>query len=143
VSALISRAVLVQQTPQDAAELIYSEVAGLIDNLHVGGADVLVAVFTRIGRSKGGVLLSDRTTDEDNYQGVSAMVLKLGPYAYQSDKTKRWFVDKDGEPRPPRPGDWVLFDTKNNFPFKLGARTCRLINDQYVMAIIDRPDMVA
>jgi hypothetical protein len=126
----------------DPRDAIMEQVKGLYEQLIIGGADVLIAIYKRIGRTKGGIYLSDRTSDEDDFQGNSGLVLKLGPHAYKSERTERWFVDNDGNPRPPVPGDWVLFDVKIGLPFKLGKKTCRLIDDQRVMSILPWPDIV-
>jgi hypothetical protein len=129
---------------RDPREVIWDEVTPYIDGVRIGGPDVLVAVYDRSGgRTKvGGLLLPDRKKDDDRIESVSGLVLKLGPLAYNIDKTRRWFATKDGDPDPPKVGDWVMFDVKVSFPFMLGPRTCRLITDQYVRGVIARPDVV-
>lgn len=126
----------------DPRDAILEEVSGLHEDFLIGGADVLVAIYKRKGRTIGKIWVPDRTSDEDDYQGNSGLVLKVGPFAYKSEKTEGWFLDANGDPRPVKAGDWVLFDVKFGLAFKLGSKTCRLIDDQHVMGILPRPDIV-
>lgn len=144
MTGLISQAVQFLHE-RDPREEIWDEVGEFVDFARIGGADVLIAVY-KPGldrKTRGGIIIADRTADEYDFQGVAGLVLKLGPYAYQSEKTKRWFVDKDGEPQPPQVNDWVMFDIRSSIAFKLGKRTCRFVNDQHIMTPIPSPDAVA
>jgi hypothetical protein len=126
----------------DPREAILKEVEGFYEDIIIGGADVLIAIYKRKGRTIGNIFIPDKVSDEDDFQGNSGLVLKAGPFAYKSEKTQGWFLDAEGNPRPPVPGDWVLFDVKFGLPFKLGTKTCRLIDDQHVMGILPSPDIV-
>jgi hypothetical protein len=147
MSALISYA-LQGVHDKDPAEEIWDDLKDLLPLVkRIGGADVLVAVYKRPERVKapGGTsfILPDATRDEDDVQGVAGLVVMMGPLAYQYEKTRHWFVDKDGDPAPPKIGDWVTFDVKVTHPFLLGKRMLRLVHDQYIRAIVARPDIVA
>lgn len=136
---------------RDPAEMIWEEVGEFVPQFRVGGPDILIGVYNRRNgkgpnreaRSAGGILLPERVADEDNYQGITGLVLKLGPKAYCTEKTEGWFADH-GAPKPPEVGDWVMFDIKNGFQFKMGGWTCRLIQDEYIMGVLGfTPDVVA
>jgi|SRR5215472_4595236 len=147
MSALVSYA-LQGVHQKDPAEEIWDDLKDLLPLVkRIGGADVLVAVYKRPEkvRGKSGIefILPDRTRDEDDVQGVAGLVVMMGPLAYKYEKTARWFVDENGDPAPPKIGDWVTFDVKVTHPMLLGERMCRLVHDQYIRAIVARPDIVA
>jgi co-chaperonin GroES (HSP10) len=93
-------------------------------------------VYERPDRTKGGVLLADRTREEDLYQGKVGLVVKLGNLAFVEDESHVW-----GE-RKPKEGDWVCYRVGDTFPFIVGKRTCRFVQDVNVRAILHRPDIV-
>lgn len=129
---------------RDPREDIWDDLAPYLHGIRVGGADVLIAPFRpkEDDKTKGGILMPAKTRQEYDFQGVAGLVLAMGPYAYNSERTKRWFVDGDGEPNPPSVGDWVVFDLRSSIPVVLGDRTVRFVNDQHVLTTIERPDMV-
>ena len=100
------------------------------------GAGVLVAIYIPPEKTVGGIILTDNTRGEGNYQGKVGLVLRLGPIAFQEDTTHR-FGDAV-----PRVGDWVVFSVGETFSFELGKQRCRIVEDVSVRAIIDQPDIV-
>ena len=129
----------------DPAEEIANDLGEDLDKIRIGGADVLVAVYKRPEKARHGSLivhLTDQKRDEDDVQGVVGLVLMLGPYAYKTEKTKFWFTNRDGEPDPPKVGDWVAFDTKATLLTAIGKRMCRYVPDQDIRAILTEPDIV-
>lgn len=115
---------------------INNEVKGLIDDVEPLGAECIIGIYVRPTKTKGGILLADNTKGEDLYQGKIGLVLKKGPLAFQSDDTHHW-----GD-KVPQVGDWVLFRIGDTFPFILGARSCRFVEDVNVKAIVHRPDII-
>lgn len=101
----------------------------------VMGAQVLVAIYKRPAKTKGGIYLSDNATDEDIYQGKVGLILKLGPMAFEEDETHKF-------PVKPAVGDWVVFRVGDTFAFNMNERYCRLVEDIYIKAIVPYPDMV-
>lgn len=140
----------VRDEGEDPRREILDELGDLPGKLRVGGADVLVARYVRSGRVTSGrvagsvgLLRPDDSKKNDEYQGCSGLVLKMGPLAYKTEKTLRWFADSDGQAMPPRVGDWVYIDPKLGQQFRLGTRIVQLIPDQYVFMVLDEPDIVA
>jgi co-chaperonin GroES (HSP10) len=142
---LISQAVQFQIDPDEERRRIFAEIGDVLDEIKVGGADVLVATWKpdQERRTAGGLILTQKSADEYDYQGVTGLILKLGPYAYKSEKTKSWFVDKDNDPDPPKVGEWVSYTYLKGASFKLKTKSCRLVNDQYILLRITRPDLIA
>lgn len=143
MSELISRALRI--TGDDPAIAIRLRVNPLLDHIEVGGQDVLVAVYEppKDAKTAGGIIMPDGSRNEYRWQGVTGLVMKVGPFAYNTEKTTGWFADKDGNPAPPKAGDWVMFDVKTSHPFFLDTQPCRFVGCQYILAKISRPDLVA
>lgn len=136
--SLIDQAIQFRQEGDPATE-IRLRIKEFVDDIKIGGQDVLVGVFEppSEARTAGGIILSDKTRSEYRWQGVTGLVLKLGPLAYKTEKTEDWFEE------PPRIGSWVMFDVKDTHSFLLGKQPCRLVACQYIRAVISRPDLVA
>lgn len=125
----------------DPRQEIIDHVAPYLDDIRaVAGPFVLVGVYTREGeqKTKGGIILPDDTGEEDRYQGITGLVLKMGSSAFQTEKTKDWFGDKRVAV-----GDWVLFDVKHGRSMVIGKRPYRIIQDTYLDMILERPDMAS
>lgn len=129
---------------RDPREDIWEDLAPFLHGVRVGGADVLVAPFRpRVDdKTKGGIIQPDKAIQEYDFQGVAGLILAMGPYAYKTEKTERWFVDADGNSAPPEIGAWVVFDLRSSIAVVLGNRTVRFVNDQHILTPIERPDMV-
>lgn len=120
----------------DPRKEIEDSLSPYLDEIEVMGARVLIGVYVRPSRTRGGIIIADSTRNEDNYQGKIGLVLKLGPLAFTADATHDW-----GD-RAPKVGDWVLFRVGDTHPLIIGDRACRLAEDVAIQAVVGRPDMV-
>jgi hypothetical protein len=136
---------------RDPREEIWEDLAPFLYGVSAGGQDVLIAPFRpkETDKTKGGVYLVDTTIREYDYQGVAGLILAMGPYAYKTEKTERWFVDPSsvrdgylGDPKTPQIGDWVVFNLRPSIPVVLGPRTVRFVDCQHILTPIASPDMV-
>ncbi len=103
------------------------------------GASVLVAIYKRPTKTKGGVILTDQYRDEDIYQGKIGLVLKVGETPFDN-KDEEYF----GE-RKPQVGDWVMYRISDGMPFQFGniEGDCRLLRDRRsILMIIKEPDII-
>lgn len=135
---LISQAIQIKHEA-DPAVAIRLRVAPYLDDIDIGGADVLVGIWMpeKNAKSSGGIILPDKSRQEYQFQGVTGLILKLGPLAYKTEKTERWFD------APPKVGEWVSFNFKQGESFLLAKQPCRLVGDQYVLMRLPRPDLIA
>ncbi len=135
---LMSRAAEMQ-LGTDPAAAIRLRVAEYLPHIDIGGGDVLVGVWVpeKDAKSAGGIIFPDKSRQEFQFQGVTGLVLKLGPLAYKTEKTERWFDES------PKVGDWVSFNFKQGEAFLLRDQPCRLVSDQYVLMRVPRPDLIA
>lgn len=121
---------------RDPRDEILEAVGPYLGDIEPLGASVMVVVYERPDRTKGGILLADATREEDLYQGKVGLVVKLGTLAFVEDESHHWGARK------PEAGDWVCYRVGDTFPFIVGKRTCRFVEDVNVRAILNRPDIV-
>lgn len=119
----------------------WNKYGDLIAKARVGGEDVLVVRYERRGKSSGGIILPAQTSANDKWQGNTGLIVKMGPRAYKTDKTVRWFVEGE-DTAPPQIGDWVFFDPNLSKGFMFGDRYCFLVPAQYVFLVLAEPDIV-
>lgn len=131
-----SQAMRMGHTGDPKTELL--DRVGRLDEVYIGGQDVLVAIYEGAEKTSGGIILPDSKKDENKYQGKVGLVLKLGPMAYaEGSESHRWFGDNQ-----PQVGDWVVFNVNTAFPFIYGKQTLRLVEAQYIRAVVPIPDIV-
>lgn len=121
---------------EDPKLKILEDVKEHIDGFLPLSSQVLVAIYVRPNKTKSGIHLSDRTVEEDLYQGKVGLILKMGDLAFVDDANHKF-----GENRP-KVGDWIVYRIGDTFPFVLGNRYCRFVEDVSVKAIISRPDII-
>jgi len=102
---------------------------------------VLVATFIEPAKTKGGIILTNKTLDESRFQGKVGLVLKLGPMAFK-------FPDEYASDVP-SVGDWVFYRPSD--ATECGVKIvgtvrdgvlCRHIHDDNIVGIIDGPELV-
>jgi len=119
----------------DPKEAIWDKVKPYLDGIEVMGADVLLGIYTRSGKTAGGLYLPGQTLKEDEFQGKAAMVLKLGPLAFQDSANAAF-------PIKAKPGDWVAVRVGDTFQLKVGEQPCRIAEDVDIKLIVQQPDCI-
>lgn len=120
---------------KDPAELIREKV-GDLSGLDLAGVQVLVGTYIRPGKTKGGIILTDKIKDEDLYQGKVGLVLKVAPGAFvdAADAKFNGFTVKEG--------DWVFFRVMDGAALSIQGHHCRMLEDVHVRGKLKNPDMV-
>ena len=104
------------------------------------GWRVLIAPFNPPKKSKGGILLNQKTLEEDAIQTNVGYVLRMGPLAY---------ADKERYPTGPwcEEKQWVIFARYAGSRFRLNdekraafASEVRILNDDEILGTILDPD---
>jgi co-chaperonin GroES (HSP10) len=117
-----------------AKEII--EAAGNLDDIELFNIQVLIGIYVRPNKTASGILLTDKTVDEDNYQGKVGLVLKIGPDAFV-DPDGKWFGGKKINV-----GDWVVFRPSDGWSVSVNGKSCRIMNDTLIKGRIKEPDMI-
>jgi co-chaperonin GroES (HSP10) len=117
---------------QDFAGTVHKEI-GDLSKLEVFGARILVAIYFRPEKTKGGILRPGINIEEDAYQSKVGLVLKIGPDVFVSDEN----ADFHGETV--KPGDYVFYRASDGFPLSHNGIPCRILRDEQIMMKIDDP----
>lgn len=132
----------------DPKAVIMEKMEPFLDGMGVMGEDILLGVYDRDAyksevKSAGGIIIANTKLSEDKYQGLSCLVLKMGPLAFVEDDEHTY------GPTKPKVGDWVAVRKSEGFSFVVGSSSkmtdnqqCRLMNERGVRLIISDPDSV-
>ena len=110
--------------------------AGDVSTIEVFNNQLLVAVYVRPQKTKSGIYLTDKTTEEDQYQSKVGLVLKKGPAAFEGDDSL-WFKDMHIEL-----DDWIVFRPSDGWAITVNGVLCRMLDDTSVRGKIDVPDKI-
>jgi len=111
-----------------------SENKSLLDRLpSPTGWRILVLPYAGPKKTKGGIILTDTTSETIQMTTVCAYVLKVGDLAYK---------DKEKFPDGPwcQKGDWVIFGRYAGSRFKIDGGEVRILNDDEIIAKIQNPE---
>jgi co-chaperonin GroES (HSP10) len=121
--------------PVDPKKAILDEL-GDIKHINVFQNRLLVAIYIRPAKTASGIILTDKTTDEDKYQGKVGLVIKKGPQAFV-DPENKWFNGLNVEV-----GEWVYFRPSESWPINVHGVECRMIDDTDIRGTLEHPDAV-
>jgi co-chaperonin GroES (HSP10) len=99
------------------------------------GWRILVLPHRGQGKTKGGVLLSDKTVEETQIATNVGLVLEVGPDAYN---------DKERFPNGPwcKKKDWVIFARYAGSRLNIEGGELRILNDDEILGTTDDPESI-
>lgn len=109
---------------------------GNIKDIELFHNQVLVAVYIRPHKTAGGILLTDKTTGEDEHQSKVGLLIKMGESAFK-DPTGRWFPGKTF-----KLDEWLVFRPSEGWAITVNGVLCRILDDVSVKGRIQAPDQV-
>lgn len=112
------------------------DAVGNLDDFKLFNMQVLVGIYIRPQKTASGIYLTDKTTDEDRYQGKVGLILKTGPMAFVEDEPQ-WFKDMNINV-----GDWAVFKPSDGWAITINGYACRILDDRAIRGTVERPDMV-
>lgn len=126
-------------TPEYAADphmAIKNFAEPFLDKVHIGPAKLMVATYRQPEKTAGGILKTSRYMDEDMYQGIAGLVLKLGPLTFVDDGRVKFggFVAA--------PWAWVVYKPDNGRATQLHGLHCRIIEDINIDCVVDDPELL-
>ncbi len=123
------------ETEEEAAKRI---LAGFsfedFDTFKVMNNQVVMAIYTRPGKTKGGVILPD--DEESQYQGKTGLIIGLGASAFQ-DPNGEWFRGT-----PPKLGDWIVIRASDGWRLDIYKVQCRMFDDMMTRMIVPHPESI-
>jgi co-chaperonin GroES (HSP10) len=123
---------MAEDKPQSTLDEIRAGV-GDLSAIELFNNQILVGIWIRPEKTKGGIILTSKTQDEDRWQGKVAVVLKKGPTAFVDDGNVS-FKGQDVSL-----GDWVVFKTSDGFPLDVNGVRCRVVEDVHLKAKVSDP----
>ena len=109
---------------------------GDISKVELLNTQVLVAVYIRPEKTKGGIIMSTKSLDEDRYQSKVGLIVKTGPSAFVESDGK-WFSGLNL-----KAGDWIVFRPSDGWNVTVNGVLCRMFDDAAIRARIPHPDTV-
>jgi co-chaperonin GroES (HSP10) len=109
---------------------------GDLSGFEVMGDRVLVGIFMRPEKTRGGIIRPDINKEEDVWQGKVGLVLKLGPNAFVDPDDGSLYAQRV------RVGDWIVFKVGDGWQLQVNKMPCRMIKDTNFIAMIEDPMMV-
>lgn len=118
------------------------EKLGSLSDVRITFNRILVAIWTPEAgfKTQGGIelLKPDQTKDENKWQGVSALVVKMGPHCYEANDKVDFLPDDRCNV-----DDWVMFRKGDGTRVEVWGHECIMLESEHaVRAVLDRPDSV-
>lgn len=107
---------------------------GDLSDYRVLGSNVLVATYVAPGKTSGGIILTDKTREEDRWQCVVGLILKTGAMAFKFDGPYEYKDD------PPKIGDYVMFNTSDSREVGVRNQSCRIVDSSLIRMVVPNPD---
>ena len=97
------------------------------------GWRIIVLPYKAKEKTKGGIILSDKTVSESQIATNCGLVMEMGPDAYN---------DKDKFPKGPwcKKKDWVLFARYAGSRIYIDGGEIRVLNDDEILGTIEDPE---
>lgn len=108
---------------------------GDLSQIELFNNQVLCAVYIRPSRTKSGIYLSDKTVDEDRFQGKVGLLVGMGPSAFQDD-SGQWFDRATFSLH-----DWLVFRPSDGWNITINGVLCRILSDTQIKMRISAPDV--
>lgn len=121
--------------PQSTKEEIIAAI-GDLSKLEIMHNQILVGIYMRPEKTAGGIILTDKTIDEDKWQGKVGLVLKTGPQAFKSDGTTDFAGQSVAE------GDWLIYRVSDGFAIDINGAHCRLLEDIHIKGRVTDPTVI-
>ena len=107
---------------------------GDLSKIELFNNTILLAVYIRPQRTKSGLYLTDKTTDEDRSQSKVGLLVASGPMAF-NDQEGNWFADAKISTH-----DWLVYRPSDGWNVTINGVLCRMMVDTQVRMRISQPD---
>lgn len=96
---------------------------------------VLVATYIQPAKTQGGIIIPQKTRDEDIYQGNVGLVIGLGPGAFKDDAVAQFHGVRLNL------HDWVLYLPADGLSLEINQVPCRLFADVDIRMRVTDPSI--
>lgn len=119
----------------DPKELLLRAVGNIPKELTVFHSQVLCAGYIRPGKTKGGIFLTDKSVEEDRWQGNVGLVIAMGKGAFKDDGIAQFHGDSV------KVGDWVMYQSADGVGLFIREVPCRLFQDTRILMKVTDPEI--
>lgn len=95
---------------------------------------VLVAGYVTPAKTKGGIIKTAKSRDEDIYQGSVGLIVGIGPGAFKDDKVAQFHGIKI------KLHEWVMYRPSDGLGIYINQVPCRLFQDTNILMRIQNPE---
>jgi co-chaperonin GroES (HSP10) len=128
--------VLEYQDGQDPKGVVWEALGGALKDLTLYRNDVLLVTSPIMAKSKGGIILADKTKNEERFQGKFGLIVQMGEVAFNDDEI--W----PNESTRPVVGDWVFYRNADTHECSINKISCRFIKDHLIIGKVSAPDAI-
>jgi hypothetical protein len=155
-------------TPEGLKARLLRELTPVIEGIELQRNRCLVATYIRPNITRGGIIITDKQSEEDRWQGKVGLLLKVGPTAFDyeelhqradailadADETGVDVITVDdaqgraaAELNLPRVGDWVAYRTSETHEVGVEVApgvcaSCRQIYDESIVMVVSDPSKI-
>lgn len=156
-------------TPEGLKERLLRELSPQLEKIYLQRNRCLVATYVRPNVSSGGIIFTDKKTEEDRWQGKVGLLLKTGPAAFEFDEVMEQIQSyltgggPDGAPIEtsesaaryrayrdlgvPFVGDWIAYRTSETHEVGIEVEkgicaSCRFITDDSIIMRVADPSII-
>lgn len=127
---------MLMQHEEDPRQVLLREL-GDLSAFPVYNNNVLLALYERPERTKSGLIMTQTSRDEEQWQGKAALVVALGETAFAPDEKNGWFLTQA-----PKLHDWIVMRPSDGWPLLINKVKCRMVTDTAIRMAIPSPDLV-
>jgi co-chaperonin GroES (HSP10) len=109
---------------------------GDLSSVELFNNQILVATYIRPQKTKSGIYLTDKTTEEDKFQSKVGLLVKTGPSAFE-ENDEGWFQNEEFNLN-----DWLVFRPSDGWSITIHGVLCRILSDTQVKGRVQNPDEV-
>jgi co-chaperonin GroES (HSP10) len=128
--------VLEYRDGDDPKQIVFDALGESMEGLELLQNDVLVVTAPTLTMSRGGIIMTHKSKNEQRFQGKTGLVVKLGEIAFKDES--RW----PNEESRPKVGDWVFFRNSDSSECGINGISCRFIDDTFVKGRVSTPDAI-
>ncbi len=124
------------QDPDEFKSHVLDSLDTILPDVEVMFNMVLLAIYIRPEKTRGGIIRPGQNVEEDAYQGKAGLVIKIGPNAFEDDGEYN-FHGQTVEV-----GEWAVFKVGDAWPLSINGIACRLVRDSGLKLKVKDPSIV-
>lgn len=120
----------------DPKQAILDKVGSALDSVDVMYNMVLLGIYIRPSKTKGGIIRPDANVEEDVWQGKVGLVLKCGTQSFVDDPGFTFGGERA------ELGEWVVFRVGDAWSLVVNGYPCRLVKDTAIRMKVKDPNVI-